>query len=87
MDPTQELRLEDERAFLDTMVQTAGWKVFYAKWSRLLKECELKLRSPENPNREWDAGLVTGYLRILSYPGDRINKIDKQLLEASKPNK
>ncbi len=74
-----ELLLADERVELDRLLQTPGWKIMHSKWLKLLNECEARLSAEESVNREWLAGLVTGYKRLLSWPDKRIAAIDKQL--------
>lgn len=81
------LRLEDEQAMLHELVNSAGWKLFHAKWSKLLKDCNNSLRAQDCPNREWYAGLVVGYERVLDYPGTRIETIDKLILERDKKSR
>ena len=81
---TTVISLEDELALLHTLIQSEGWKLFVSKWEHLLRECENSLLAQENPNRDWSAGLVTGYKRLLSYPGARIETLQREITKLSK---
>lgn len=82
--PITEASLEDELALANSLIQSEGWKWFVSKWAKLLRECENSLLDPDNPNRDWSAGLVSGYKRLLSYPNNRVETIQRELTKRSK---
>ena len=69
--------LENEHAWLVKLVDSDGWKLFQTKWSKMLDECARTMREPTCENRDWYAGLVTGYQRLLEYPSNRVSAIEK----------
>ena len=71
--------LENERAHLIALTKSEGWKVMLAKWDRTIKDCSFKLRASDCENRDWYAGLVSGYERLMSWPATRISNIEKGL--------
>lgn len=73
----KEADLENEHAWLAEMVKTEGWKLYEAKWRGILDECSRKLRESDCDDRDWLAGLVTGYTRLLDYPNNRLISIQK----------
>ena len=69
--------LENEHAWLVKLVDSEGWKIFHTKWAGMLEECARQLRAPDCDKRDFYAGLVTGYERLLNYPSTRIASIEK----------
>ena len=73
---------------LQKLVESEGWKVLTKKWAELLRSCEIQLRAADSPQRDWIAGLVTGYERILNWPTKRSQDILRELnrQESAKPS-
>mgnify|MGYP007044035847 FL=1 len=76
--------LETERELLEQLVATEGWKSYSSKWQKLLHECATQLKAQTVENREWFAGLVTGYERMLTHPAKRIEFIKDELVKRDK---
>jgi len=75
--------LENEYALLSMLVDSPGWKAYSEKWQHVLNECYMPLIAPESPARDWYAGLVTAYERMLEYPVKRMSDIEKLLKKQS----
>ena len=76
--------IENNRQALLKLKETEGWKLLTDKWQNLLRECARQLREKENPDRDWYAGLVTGYERILDWPDANIKLLEAEQLSREK---
>ncbi len=80
---TDVIELENELAWLSNMIATEGWKLYKTKFAKSLGECAGKLRDQDCTERDWYAGLVSGYERMLGYPDKRIIEILNTLKRAN----
>ena len=71
--------LENQRAFLARLLETEGWKIYEAAWTKMLREVAEQLRAKDNSNRDFDAGVVSGYERMLTWPAKRIAALDRMI--------
>ena len=79
MNTTSELRLEDEREWFSQLVNSDGWKRFVFVHKPLLEAEARKIRAEDCLNRDWHAGVVTAYEKLLRYPEARIQQINVEL--------
>lgn len=82
----RELRLEDELEWLRRLTDSDGWKRLIYVHTKVLEEESRKIRGEQCDNRDWHAGFVSAYERLLRWPDQQIRAITSELKKQKNHN-
>lgn len=72
-----EADLANQHIRLKELVASDGWQICFAKWTKQLESHHDKLKSEDCENRDWQAGFVMGFEKMLHWPAIRIAEIER----------